>query len=205
MIAAGVALMGLGLIAGYLLLARPVEYPVGPQFVIGRVERGPRSYELHTALPLHSNDYLHIECPLPSGFQPQVFTCDVDGKWNGYSEFTVKREGRFDRLQAVVRWTGKDAGTRVVLVCAGRSGPPAAEKLEELVLTDECPWEALPPDLFVWMNRDTVQVKLATRRPLEPAEKTPLGRVEDRLERLRLQLRGCCEYFVAVVYPHSGA
>ena len=200
-VAAGVGLAFL-LIAGYWSLIRPVEFPPGSQRVIAQVQREEKSLDFPLALPLRSSDRFRIDCLLPHGFQPRLFSRDVDGKWEEYSQFEVKREGRFDRLRANIRWPGKGAGTRVVLICAGRSSPPPAlEEMKKTVLSDERPWATLPPSRGFWMNRDAVRSDVA--RGMAEGERTAEDRVEDRLEQLRLQLLDHCDYFAGVAYPQA--
>lgn len=201
---AGLALVGLLLVAGYFyFVGPPVEFPTGHHPVIAFVQRGQDTYDFSAALPLRGTDDFRIDCLLPRNFQPRVFSRDLNGKWEEYSQFTIKWDGRFDRLQADVHWTGKGTGTRVILVCAaGSSQSLAGEEIRKIVQVDASPWETLPPKVLVRMNRDGVQIG-SQSRGMEPGREGAVGRIEDRLEHLRLRLRDRCEYFVAVAYPHA--
>src|SRR5262249_2428643 len=92
-------------------------------------------------------------------------------------------------------------GTEFVLVCANRWRAPRRADVEKLLEAGR-PWPALPPQALLFLNRDTVEVKVQRGVGNEP-EANAVSRVQERVDHLRAQLSDQVEFFVGVAFSHQ--
>jgi hypothetical protein len=183
--------------AGSAPACRAVRVNVGPEGVAG---------ELTQAVPLHTGDRLRLHFRVPHGSRVTLLWLDSEGKVTELTPVVRPAGGDWDEVRYppreddVVRLEGPP-GTECVLVCAGVDRPPGADDLAAAV--GQGPLPALPAGELVLLSRDRV---VGTSRGVSAPEADPAAgpvrEVEERLDKVRLQLRERCDFLAGVAFAH---
>jgi hypothetical protein len=88
-------------------------------------------------------------------------------------------------------------GTCVVLVCASREGAPTLADVQASF--DRRPWPVIPGKTVVVMNADETVPRGDVLRG--PGAYDAVGDVEDRVDKLRVDLRERFDFVAAVAFP----
>jgi tRNA A-37 threonylcarbamoyl transferase component Bud32 len=157
--------------------------------------------DLARRVPLRRGGMLELAYKVPHGYSSAVFLVNAAGE---VSEWEPKHTGTFeglDRLRAPAggSWVIEGSpGPVLFLVCANRRTRPRLESVRRLVEEDggmPLPFSAPQEKFFFLLNRDE-----ALEVPRLVVE-TPLSKLRDRLERLRVAASREFEYFWGVAVP----